>query len=135
MPFRLLSSHCVSDPSASASSEAGLPVLPPQSLLTPSEGRDHSGEVGVPHVGSCEVSPPPPSVLGFGGGGGITRALASAGAGNSAAYFLPWEGVAGSSRSQESLVLADPLPVQSFCSPFSKAYSSVTLWRTRRLHR
>ena len=46
-------------------------------------------------------------------------ALASAGAGDSAASALPGEGVAGSSRPQESLVLADPDPdpVTSSSSP------------------
>ena len=81
----------------------------------PSEGCDCSGEVeGVHSVGSREV--PPPSSLqskewGEGGGGTAMRALASAGAGDSATSSLLGEGVAGSSRSQESLVLADPDPV------------------------
>ena len=77
-------------PSASASSEAGRPVLPPQSLPPPSEGRDCSGEVeGVHRVGSCEV-PLPSSLHSMGGeGGGAARGLASVGAGNSAASSLP----------------------------------------------
>ena len=66
---------------------------------------------GVLCVGSHEVS---------GGGGGAwasARALVSAGAGDSAASSLPGVGVAGSSRSQESLVLADPDPVVSSSPP------------------
>ena len=64
-------------------------------------------------VGSREVSPPP-SLRSVGGEGGCAaRALASAGAGDSAASSLPGEGVAGSLRSQESFVLADPDPVAS----------------------
>ena len=58
---------------------------------------------------------PPPSVRWKGRGGAV--ALASAGAGNSAASSLPGVGVARSSRSQESLVLADPDPVASSSPP------------------
>ena len=58
-------------------------------------------------MGSREVSSPP-SHGSLGGGGEVARALASGGASDSAASPLPWVGVAGSSRSQESLVLADP---------------------------
>ena len=50
-------------------------------------------------------------------GGGTARALTSVGAGDSAASSLPGEGIAGSSRSQESLVLAYPDPVASSRSP------------------
>ena len=89
------------------------PFRPPRKsdalcLPPPSEGCDHTGETkGVPRVGSHDVSPPPShcSVRGGGGGGG---ASASAGASNSAASSLPGVGVAGSSHSRESPVLADP---------------------------
>ena len=107
-------------PSAPASSEAGCPALSPWSLPQPSEGRDRSVEVeGVLRVGSREVSPPPSlrSVGGEGEGECAARALASAG--DSAASSLPGEGVAGLSRSQESLVLADPIPVASSSPPGS----------------
>ena len=50
------------------------------------------------------------------GEGGAAGALASAGASDSAASSLPGVGVAGSSRSQESFVLADPSPVDSSVS-------------------
>ena len=60
-----------------------------------------------------------PSVEGRMGGGGVgtVRALASVGADDSATSSLPGEGVAGSSRSQESFVLADPDLVASSSSP------------------
>ena len=45
------------------------------------------------------------------------RALASAGASDSAVSSFPGVGVAGSSCSQESLVLADPDPVVSSSPP------------------
>ena len=54
---------------------------------------------------------PPPSfrsVRGW-GWGGAARALASVGTGDSAASSLPGEGVVGSSYSQESPLLADPV--------------------------
>ena len=90
------------------------PCASPLVTPPPSEGREHSGEVeGVSRVVSCEV--PPPSSLHS--GGGAVRALASAGMGDSAASSLPGEGVAGSSHSQESLVLADSDPVASSSSP------------------
>ena len=118
MTFRLCPSPCVTDPSASASLEAGRPVLPPWSLPPPFEGCDRSVKVvGVHGVGSREA--PPPSSLQLKGGerGGAARALASAGAGDSATSSFPGEGVAGSSRSQqESLVLPDPDPVASSSS-------------------
>ena len=99
-------------PSVLASSEAGRPALPPRSLPPPSEGRDRSGEVeGVHCVGSREAPTPSSLQSKEGVGGGAARALASAGAGDLATSSLPGEGVAGSSCSQESLVLADPDPV------------------------
>ena len=58
---------------------------------------------------------PPPSVQWW--GGEAARALASAGAGDSAASSLLREGVAGSSHSQEALVLTDPFSVASSRSP------------------
>ena len=71
---------------------------------------------GVFRVGSREV--PPPSSLSKGGEGRSTAgALASAGVGDSATSSLPGEGVAGSSRSQESLMLDDPVLVASSSSP------------------
>ena len=51
-----------------------------------------------------------------GGGGGAARALAFAGTSDSAVSSLPGVGVAGSSRSQESPVLADPSLVASSIS-------------------
>ena len=53
---------------------------------------------------------------GVGGGGGGTRVLAFGGASDSAASSLPGVRVAGSSRSQESLVLAAPSSVASSAS-------------------
>ena len=52
------------------------------------------------------------------------RASASAGASDSAASTLPEVGVAGSSRSQESLGLADPSPVDSSVSASGDRRSS-----------
>ena len=71
---------------------------------------------GVPRVGSREVSPPPSRRSVGEEKGDAAGASASAGAGDSAASTLPRVGVAGSSCSQESLVLADPSPVDSFVS-------------------
>ena len=104
-------------PSALAPSGAGCPVPPPRSLPPPSEGRDRSGEMeGVPRVGSREVSPPPSRRSVGEERGDAARASAFAGASFSAASSLPGIGVAGSSRSQESLVFADPSPVDSSVS-------------------
>ena len=55
--------------------------------------------------------------MGGGREGAGASASAGAGEGNSAASSLPGEGVAGSSRSQEFFVLADPVPVASSSSP------------------
>ena len=104
-------------PPASSSLEAGCSAPPPRSLPPPSEGRDRSrggGVEGVFRVGEV----PPPSSLSKGGEGRSTAgALASAGVGDSATSSLPGEGVAGSSRSQESLMLDDPVLVASSSSP------------------
>ena len=70
-------------PSASASSEAGCPALPPRSLPPPSEGRDRLGEVEVSFAWVL-VRSPLPLFCGRRGGRGAARALASAGTG-----FLP----------------------------------------------
>ena len=72
---------------------------------------------GVLRVGSREVSPPSVRREERGDGGGVARALASVGVGDSAASSLPGEGVAGLSHAQESLVLADPDPVASSSPP------------------
>ena len=100
--------------SASASSEAGRPAPPPRPPTPPSEGRGRSRESeGIPRVGSREVSsPPPPTVL----WGGAPRVLASGGASDSAVSSLPGVGVAGSFRSQESVVFAAPSSVASSAS-------------------
>ena len=92
-------------PSVSASSEAGRPA-PPRRLPTfPSEGRGRSGESeDVPGVGSREVSSPP-SRRSVGEGGGVGSA--SGGASDLATSSLLGVGVVGSSRSKESLVLAN----------------------------
>ena len=67
-------------------------------------------------MGSREVSPPPSCRSVGEERGGAARASASAGASDSAAFSLPGVGVAGSSRSQESPVLADPSLVDSSVS-------------------
>ena len=68
-------------------------------------------------MGSREA--PPPSSLSLEGGAGrsVASALASGGARDSAASSLTGSGVLGSSLSQESLVIADPVPVISSSSP------------------
>ena len=86
-------------PSASASSEAGhrSPSPPPSSL--PSEGRGRVGKTeGVSRVGSRSVSSPPLAL--WRGGSWLL------GASDSAASSPSGVGVAWSSRSQESAVLA-----------------------------
>ena len=61
---------------------------------------------------------PPPSSLSLegGAGGSAASALASGGARDSAASSLTGGGVAGSLLFQESLVIADPVPVASSSS-------------------
>ena len=63
-------------------------------------------------------SPLPPPAIRWErrGGRGAARALASVSAGDSAVSSLTGVGVAGSSHSQESLVLADPSLIASFVS-------------------
>ena len=103
--------------SASASSEAGRPPLVHLPLL----------QRGVAVRGSQRVAPawvlmrsplPPPAVWWErrGWGGSSARASASGGVSDSAASSLPGVGVAGYSRLQESLVLANPSPVASSVS-------------------
>ena len=74
--FALPTASQTPPPSASASSEAGRPALPPRSLPPPSEWRARLGEVeGVLRVGSLKVSPPP-SLRSVGGEGGLWLLLA-----------------------------------------------------------
>ena len=85
---------------------------PPQSLPPPSEGQPLGGDGGCLLHGFSQGLPSPLQPFdGRGeGGGGTARASDSAGASDSAAS-LPGVGVLGSSRSQDSLVLAGPSPV------------------------
>ena len=100
-----------------ASSEAGHHAPPTCPPTPPSEGRSCSGESeGVPRIGSREVSSPPSRRLVGEEGGGAAWVLASGGASNSAASSLPGVGVAGSSRSQESIMLVAPSSVASSAS-------------------
>ena len=108
-PFKLCPSHCPSDPSALRLSFFGGRTPCASPLSTHPSFRGAWKFKGVPRVGSREVSPP--SCHSVGGGG-----LDSVGASDSAASSLPGVGVVGSSRSQESLVLADPSPVASSVS-------------------
>ena len=108
----------VSHPSARVSPFRPLPGLLQKSDAlghsTPPEGRDRSGEVeGVPCVGSREVSPPPLPPFSGRGGGERREGLGFCGRERFGCFFPPGVGVAGSSHSQESLVLADPSPVYS----------------------
>ena len=73
-------------------------------------------------MGSLEVSPSPSRHSVGEERGGATRASAFAGASDSADSSLPGVGVAGSSRSQESPVLADPSPVDSSVSTGWRVY-------------
>ena len=102
--------------SASAFSEAGRPAPPHRPPTPPSEGCGRSGESeGVLRVGSREVSSPP-SRRSVGEGGGGSWLLGA----RLTLLILPLKGggVAGSSCSQESLVLAAPSSVAS--SAFSE---------------
>ena len=99
-------------PSALASSEARRPVhLPRPTPLPPSvRGRGClGGTEGAPsrYLSWGLLSPLPPFDR-RGGGGGFTGAVASGSVGDSAAFPLTGVVVAGSLRSQESLLLAAP---------------------------
>ena len=101
--------------SASSSSEAGLPAPPPLGL-SPLLLRGLTARGGG--GGGFPREAPPPSSFSEGGVGEIAvSALASGGARDSAASSFTGEGVAGSLLSQESLVIADSVPVASSSSP------------------
>ena len=113
MPFWLHPSLCASDPSASAPSRAEHPAPPPRSLPLLL--------MGVTTRGRRRVSParslfPPPTIQWERRGGAPRGPRLLRTRSDSAASTLPGVGVAASSRSQESLVLADPSPVDSSVS-------------------
>ena len=85
-------------PSASASSEAGRPAPPPPPII------------------SCGVSSSPLPTVRWERRGGDARALVTGNVGDSAVSSPSGVWVAGSSCSQESLVLAAPSSVASFAS-------------------
>ena len=68
-------------------------------------------------MGSRKAPPPPFLPLEGGERGSAAGALASGAVRDSAASSLTGGGIAVSSLSQESFVIADPVPVASSCSP------------------
>ena len=123
LALQALPSHCASDPSSLCLGFFGswVPCASRSSTHISIRGAwPYGGVGGRPSrwLSWGLLSPLPPfGGRGRGGGGGGTvRVLASEGASDSAASPLPVVGVAGSSRSQESFVLAAPSSVASSAS-------------------